>query len=105
MNTKLAEKFKDHPGVIAWHISNEYGGECHCPLCQAAFKNWLKDKYQTVDKMNRAWATTFWSHRYNDFDQVDSPSPRGDSSRSEPGLEKVCNRSDCGLCEMGDPGS
>ena len=27
-----------------------------------------------------AWATTFWSHRYNDFDQVDSPSPRGDSS-------------------------
>ena len=38
MNTKLAEKFKDHPGVIAWHISNEYGGECHCPLCQAAFK-------------------------------------------------------------------
>lgn len=80
MNTKLAEKFKDHPGVIAWHISNEYGGECHCPLCQAAFKNWLKDKYQTVDMMNRAWATTFWSHRYNDFDQVDSPSPRGDSS-------------------------
>ena len=80
MNTKLAEKFKDHPGVIAWHISNEYGGECHCPLCQAAFKNWLKDKYQTVDKMNRAWATTFWSHRYHDFDQVDSPSPRGDSS-------------------------
>lgn len=80
MNTKLAEKFKDHPGVIAWHISNEYGGECHCPLCQAAFKNWLKDKYQTADKMNRAWATTFWSHRYNDFDQVDSPSPRGDSS-------------------------
>ena len=51
MNTKLAEKFKDHPGVIAWHISNEYGGECHCPLCQAAFKNWLKDKYQTADKM------------------------------------------------------
>jgi len=90
MNTKLAEKFKDHPGVIAWHISNEYGGECHCPLCQAAFKNWLKDKYQTADKMNRAWATTFWSQL---------------SSRSEPGLETVCDRSDCRFCKMGDPGS
>lgn len=79
MNRKLAERFGDHPGVIAWHISNEYGGECHCPLCQDAFRKWLKDKYQDIGKLNRAWATTFWSHIYTDFDQIESPSPIGES--------------------------
>lgn len=80
INTELANRFKDHPAVIAWHISNEFGGDCYCPLCIAEFRKWLKNKYQTVDKMNHAWATTFWSHLYNDFDQVDAPSRMGDSS-------------------------
>lgn len=78
INKKLAEKFGNHPGVIAWHVSNEYGGECHCPLCQEAFREWLKEKYQTIDRLNKAWATTFWSHTYNSFDQIESPSPRGE---------------------------
>lgn len=81
INRKLARRFGAHPGVIAWHISNEYGGECHCPLCQAKFRQWIQDKYQTVERLNRAWATTFWSHRYNSFDQIESPSSIG-----EPGL-------------------
>lgn len=80
INTKLAEMFKDHPGVIAWHISNEYGGECHCPLCQEAFRGWVKKKYGTLKRLNRAWNTGFWSHTYQSFDQVESPSPKGDSS-------------------------
>ena len=46
LNRKLAERFDRHPGVILWHISNEYGGECHCPLCQQAFRDWLKEKPQ-----------------------------------------------------------
>ena len=78
INKKLAEKFGGHPGVIAWHISNEYGGECHCPLCQVEFRSWLKEKYQSIDRLNKAWATTFWSHTYNSFDQIESPSPRGE---------------------------
>lgn len=80
LNMELAKRFGRHPGVIAWHISNEYGGDCHCPLCQEEFRKWLKEKYQSVDRLNRAWATTFWSHTYNGFEQVESPSPRGESS-------------------------
>ena len=80
MNMELAKRFGNHPAVIAWHISNEYGGECHCELCQNEFRNWLKEKYQTIDNLNRAWATTFWSHIYNDFSQIESPSSRGESA-------------------------
>jgi len=79
MNLELARRFGNHPGVIAWHISNEYGGECHCPLCQEEFRNWLREKYKTIEKLNFAWATTFWSHRYNNFEQIESPSPRGEN--------------------------
>ena len=41
INRLLGEKIGTHPGVILLHLSNEYGGDCHCPLCQAAFRNWL----------------------------------------------------------------
>lgn len=37
--TKLHEAVGEHPGVILWHISNELGGECYCPLCVKRFQN------------------------------------------------------------------
>ncbi len=80
INMELAKRFGNHPGVIAWHISNEFGGECHCDLCQEAFRQWVKERYRTIDRLNEAWATTFWSHKYNDFSQVESPSRIGEPS-------------------------
>lgn len=79
INRKLAERFGNHPAVILWHISNEYGGECHCPLCQDAFRKWLKVRYHTIEELNKRWCTTFWSHTYNSFDQIESPSPIGET--------------------------
>jgi len=80
MNTRLAERYKDHPALIAWHISNEYGGQCHCELCQAEFRKWLQARYGSLENLNHAWWTSFWSHRYTDWSQVESPSPRGENS-------------------------
>ena len=74
----LSERLGKHPAVILWHISNELGGECHCELCQKAFQGWLKKKYKTIDALNEAWNTIFWSHVYQDFEQVESPSPLGE---------------------------
>ena len=79
MNKKLAEEVAVHPGVILMHISNELGGECHCPLCQEAFRGWLKEKYQTIENLNDRWCTTFWSHTYQKFDQIESPSRIGET--------------------------
>lgn len=80
INRKLSERLGRHPGVILWHISNEYGGECHCPLCQEAFRNWLRERYKTIENLNERWCTTFWSHTYQDFDQIESPSSIGEKN-------------------------
>ena len=77
INRKLVERYDKHPAVVAWHISNEYGGECHCELCQAAFRDWLKEKYGTLENLNRQWWSAFWAHTYTDWEQIHSPSPLG----------------------------
>jgi len=80
INSELAKRFAGHPGLIMWHISNEYGGECHCEYCQKAFRAWLQEKYSSIEDLNDKWYTSFWSHTYNSFDQIESPSPRGESA-------------------------
>ncbi|MBE5940097.1 MAG: beta-galactosidase [Lachnospiraceae bacterium] len=70
---KLADRYKDYDNIIAWHISNEYGGECYCDLCEKAFQGWLKDKYQTIDELNRVWNTSFWGHTFYEWDEVVAP--------------------------------
>ncbi len=80
MNRKLAERYGKRKSLILWHISNEYGGDCHCDLCQAEFRNWLKQKYQNLDNLNHAYWADFWSHTYTSWDQVHSPSSRGDQT-------------------------
>ena len=74
MNRRLAERYGNNPTVVAWHISNEYGGECRCELCTRAFQDFLRRKYHgDIDELNRAYWTTFWSHTYDSFDQIEAP--------------------------------
>ena len=81
INEKLSEKFGNHPAVILWHISNEYGNNggdasCHCSLCQEEFRKWLKEKYQTLEALNAAWWTSFWSHTYTQWEQIEFPNTK-----------------------------
>ncbi len=79
INGLLAERYKDHPALIAWHVSNEYSGECHCELCREAFREWLKKKYNnSLDELNDQWWGPFWSHTYTDWSQIDPPAQMGE---------------------------
>jgi beta-galactosidase len=73
----LADRYGTHPGLGAWQTDNEYG--CHHTVlsysdaARGAFRDWLAQRYQSVDALNRAWGNVFWSMEYDDFDQVDLP--------------------------------
>jgi len=81
IDTMLAKTFGQHPGLIMWHISNEIGSECWCDACRVQFQNFLRKRYNNnIEDLNKAWWTTFWSHRFNNFEQIDPPSGRGEKS-------------------------
>jgi beta-galactosidase len=73
MAGKLAERYKDHPGLLIWHVSNEYGGYCYCERCAEAFRTWLKARYGTLEKLNKVWNTRFWGHTFYDWDEIVPP--------------------------------
>lgn len=68
---KLAERYADRDPLIAWHVSNEYNGECFCPLCLAEFRKYLQAKYVTLDAFNSAAWSAFWSHTFMSWDEID----------------------------------
>lgn len=70
---KLAERYKDHPGVLIWHISNEYGGYCYCDNCAEAFRVWLQKRYGSLEQLNKAWYTGFWGHTFYEWDEIVPP--------------------------------
>lgn len=70
---QLASRYGKNPNIVAWHVSNEFGGECYCENCQKAFRVWLKKKYGTIEELNRVWNLSFWGHTMYDWDDVVVP--------------------------------
>ncbi|MCL2733863.1 MAG: beta-galactosidase [Actinomycetia bacterium] len=71
---RIAERYAGRPPVIAWHVGNEYGGACYCERCAAGFRVWLRARYRTLDALNSAWCTAFWSHTFSDWEEIEPPS-------------------------------
>ncbi|MCX5372260.1 beta-galactosidase [Streptomyces sp. NBC_00103] len=73
---KIADRYRDHPALVAWHVSNELG--CHNVYdysddAARAFRVWLRARYGSLDALNHAWGTAFWSQRYSDWEQILPP--------------------------------
>ncbi len=76
--TALAEHYGRLPMVFAWQIDNELGSisnghRCHCATCRAAFATWLRERYGSLEEMNRRWGTVFWSQEYSAWEQIPTP--------------------------------
>ncbi|PZP08158.1 MAG: beta-galactosidase, partial [Sphingomonas hengshuiensis] len=73
----LAERYGNHPAVVAWQIDNEYG--CHdtaisySDAAAAGFRRWLAERYGTVEALNTAWGNVFWSMEYRTFAEIAPP--------------------------------
>jgi len=73
---RLAEELAGHAAVLMWHIHNEYA--CHVPYCYCdhhlvGFQEWLRRRYQTLEQLNEAWGTSFWSQDYSTFEEIQLP--------------------------------
>jgi beta-galactosidase len=75
--TAMAQRYGNHPAIIAWQTDNEFG--CHdtvvsySPAATAAFRVWLEEKYQAISALNSAWGNVFWSMEYESFAAIDPP--------------------------------
>ncbi|MEU0403189.1 beta-galactosidase [Streptomyces sp. NPDC006197] len=69
----LAARYADHPALTMWHINNEYCTHDWGDEAARTFRRWLQDRYGTLDALNTAWGTDFWSQRYGDWAEVLPP--------------------------------
>jgi len=76
---RLAQRYATYPGLVAWHVSNEYGGACYCDTCADKFRQWLHAKYASLDELNQRWWTAFWSHTFTDWSQIEPPYNNGET--------------------------
>ncbi|MFF2331394.1 MULTISPECIES: beta-galactosidase [unclassified Streptomyces] len=83
----LGERYGAHPAVRMWHVGNEYGNGnrlCHCEHSARHFRTWLAERHGSLAALNHAWGTAFWSHQYQEWDEIQPPGDAGMSAN--PGL-------------------
>lgn len=74
MIAELAKRYGNDKRIIGWQIDNEprrfldYGKDA-----PQRFRDWLKEKYKTIDAVNEAWGNNFWSGTYSSFDEINIP--------------------------------
>lgn len=84
---EMAKRYAHHPALAMWHVSNEYGTYCYCPTCQAKFRLWLRQRYGTVEELNKRWHTTFWGRILTSFEEVTLPTELNDDYRFNPTIQ------------------
>jgi beta-galactosidase len=90
---RMAERYGEHPALRMWHVSNELGNENAHDFgdeTAAAFQDWLRARFATIEDLVEAWGTAFWGHRYTSFDQV--LPPRFSGTSHNPGLQLAFER-------------
>lgn len=83
---RMALRYKDHPALLIWHVANEYGPHCYCEKCAAAFREWLKGRYGTVEELNKRWNMSFWGHTVYDWEEIVPPSNLNGDNRCFQGM-------------------
>lgn len=83
----MAQEFKHHPGLLAWHVANEYGTYCYCEHCQQKFRTWLAERYGTIEQLNDKWHTVFWGRQVSSFEEIMIPSELNDDYRFNPTIQ------------------
>lgn len=85
--TEMAKRYHTYPGLVGWHVANEYGTYCYCENCQKHFRIWLEKRYGTIEHLNDKWNTAFWGRVVYDFDEIMLPTELNDDYRFNPAIQ------------------
>jgi len=71
----MAQRYGHHPNVVGWQIDNEYGYALMSldDFAKGRFQAFLKARFKTLDALNAAWTTAYWSETYSAWDQIPIP--------------------------------
>lgn len=74
ITVRMAKHYADNPAVIGWQIDNELEAYfCFCEHCTEKYRAWLQKKYGTLENLNKAYGTVFWSGEYSAWSQIKPP--------------------------------
>ncbi len=85
--SEMAKRYAKHPALRLWHVANEYGTYCYCPICRSKFILWLKDRYGSIEKLNERWYTAFWGRTLYDWEEINLPDETNDDYRFNPTIQ------------------
>lgn len=73
---KIAEHYAKRSCIVGWQIDNELNCEAdefYSESDTIAFREFLKEKYQTLDALNQAWGTIVWNQTYTAWEEIYVP--------------------------------
>lgn len=74
MIRQIVTRYANHPAVVGWQLHNEPGFRIdYSPTTFEGFKDWLRQRYGTVEALNTAWGSVYWSHEISDWDDLWKP--------------------------------
>jgi beta-galactosidase len=71
----ITKRYANHPALLAFGVDNESGDGpiSYSETTKERFIVWLKNKYSSLEHLNKAWATQRWSRRFNQFEEIGIP--------------------------------
>ncbi len=91
MAEKLALNLAGHPAIVGWQIDNELAGDGFCSRggywTTAGFRNYLRQRFKTLDDLNAAVGGGVWGENYHDWDEIPVPGPVISVDSFPPGLK------------------
>jgi beta-galactosidase len=67
----MVKALGDHPACVGWQIDNEMGGVCFSDEALVKFREFLQERFGTIEALNQAWGLGFWSQAYDSFEQIE----------------------------------
>ncbi len=95
---RLAERYKEHPALALWHVSNEYGGVCYCETCAPRLPPLARGQVRHPRRAERALVHPLLEpHLHRLVPDRDAGPARRVHARPEAGLPPLQQRFPAGL--------